>query len=224
MRTIVQRMSDADDRDGELAQGTDRRRTIKRYSNRKLYDTRESRYVTLLEVADLIRAGEDIQVIDNATKADKTEVTLALIISEELKTQPRDIPLAALRGLIRERGGKLISQLREGPIGKLMPKDADTEPTPPTTRMDERAEDIQPRESVTKGLRATLEQWQAAIDERVRAIIPSPSSLAEIQQELVKLSARIDAIEAQLSSQPAQTGTPPTPSSDGPGITTNLGG
>lgn len=217
-------MSDADDREGELAQGTDRRRTIKRYSNRKLYDTRESRYVTLLEVADLIRAGEDIQVIDNATKADKTEVTLALIISEELKTQPRDIPLAALRGLIRERGGKLISQLREGPIGKLMPKDADPEASTSAPRVEERVEDLQPRESVTKGLRATLEQWQTAIDERVRAIIPSPSSLAEIQQELVKLAARIDAIEAQLSAQPARTDTSPSPGPNGPGITSNLGG
>jgi polyhydroxyalkanoate synthesis repressor PhaR len=65
-----------------------RRRVVKRYSNRKLYDTKDSRYVTLLEVARLVRAGEDVQVIDNATKEDKTDVTLALIISEELRTQP----------------------------------------------------------------------------------------------------------------------------------------
>ena len=69
------------------------RRVIKRYSNRKLYDTRDSRYVTLLEIAELVRAGEDVQVIDNATKQDKTDVTLALIISEELKARPKGIPL-----------------------------------------------------------------------------------------------------------------------------------
>src|SRR5690606_37997643 len=99
------------------------RRVIKRYSNRKLYDTRESRYVTLLQIAEMVRAGEDVQIIDNASKEDKTDVTLALIISEELKTRPRAIPLATLRALIRNRGGKLLNQLRESPIGRLMPKD-----------------------------------------------------------------------------------------------------
>ena len=51
------------------------RRVIKRYSNRKLYDTKDSRYVTLLEIAEYVRAGEDVQVIDNATKEDKTDIT-----------------------------------------------------------------------------------------------------------------------------------------------------
>src|SRR5882724_1682607 len=97
------------------------RRIIKRYSNRKLYDTRDSRYVTLLQIADMVRAGEDVQIIDNATKEDKTEVTLALIISEELKSQPRSVPLGTLRDLIHQRGEKLLSQLREGPIGRLIP-------------------------------------------------------------------------------------------------------
>lgn len=81
-------------------------RVIKRYSNRKLYDTVDSRYVTLLQIAEMVRAGENVQIIDNASKEDKTEVTLALIISEELKAQPRAVPLGTLRELIQEhRGG-----------------------------------------------------------------------------------------------------------------------
>jgi hypothetical protein len=67
--------------DLESSDGDGARRTIKRYSNRKLYDTRQSRYVTLLQIAEMVRAGEDVQIIDNATKEDKTDVTLALIIS-----------------------------------------------------------------------------------------------------------------------------------------------
>ncbi len=97
------------------------RRIIKRYSNRKLYDTRDSRYVTLLQIAEMIRAGGDVQIIDNATKEDKTEVTLALIISEELKSQPRSVPLGTLRNLIHQRGERFLSQLRDGPIGRLIP-------------------------------------------------------------------------------------------------------
>src|SRR5258708_34067352 len=69
----------------------------------------------------MVRAGEEVQIIDNATKEDKTEVTLALIISEDLKAQPRSVPLGTLRDLIQERGERLLSQLREGPIGRLIP-------------------------------------------------------------------------------------------------------
>src|SRR5436305_14561374 len=82
------------------------RRGIKRYSNRKLYDTRDSKYVTLQQIGEMVRAGEEVQIIDNKTKEDKTEVTLALILSEDLRSQPRSVPLGALRDLIQERGGK----------------------------------------------------------------------------------------------------------------------
>ena len=61
------------------------RRVIKRYSNRKLYDTKDSRYVTLLQIAEMVRGGEEVQIIDNNTKEDLTEVTLAQIIYEEKK-------------------------------------------------------------------------------------------------------------------------------------------
>src|SRR6188474_30588 len=97
------------------------RRIIKRNSNRKLYDTKGSTYVTLLQIAEMIRDGEDVQIIDNASKEDKTDVTLALIISEELRQRPRAIPLATLKALIRNRGERLLTHLREGPIGRLMP-------------------------------------------------------------------------------------------------------
>src|SRR3954466_9728041 len=97
------------------------RRIIKRYSNRKLYDTKGSSYVTLLQIAEMIREGEEVQIIDNSTKEDKTDVTLALIISEELRTKPRGIPLTTLKALIRNKGERILTQLREGPIGKLMP-------------------------------------------------------------------------------------------------------
>ncbi len=181
------------------------RRVIKRYSNRKLYDTKESKYVTLLEIADFIRAGEDIQVVNNSTKEDKTEVTLALIISEELKTQPRGIPLSTLKSLIRERGGKWLSQLREGPIGKLMPKEAEGIGSDNSDKSDERGVDTQPRETLARGIRATLEQWQSAIDERVRTIIPAGPGLAEIQAELARLEDRLAALEAKIAGQSERT-------------------
>ena len=75
-------------------------RTIKRYANRKLYDTRESRYVTLEHIAAMVRAGDDIRVVDNTTQTDMTTATLAQIIFEEEKATPR-LSLAGLRGIIQ---------------------------------------------------------------------------------------------------------------------------
>ncbi len=170
------------------------RRIIKRYSNRKLYDTRGSSYVTLLQIAEMIRDGEDVQIIDNATKEDKTDVTLALIISEELRNKPRAIPIPTLKALIRHRGERILTQLREGPIGKLIPPGKEEgEPsgsTPPAALEDE---DMQGKES--KGLRATFEQWQSAIDERIRAVLPNFEALRDLQAEVKRLADRLDELE-----------------------------
>ena len=94
---------------------------IKRYSNRKLYDTKDSRYVTLLQIAEMVRAGEEVQIIDNNTKDDLTEVTLAQIIYEEQKAHSRNVPLQTLKELIHQRTEKVLGELREGPLGRLIP-------------------------------------------------------------------------------------------------------
>jgi polyhydroxyalkanoate synthesis repressor PhaR len=188
------------------------RRIIKRYSNRKLYDTKGSSYVTLLQIAEMIREGEDVQIIDNASKEDKTDVTLALIISEELRTKPRGIPLSTLKALIRNKGERILTQLREGPIGKLMPvpgKEGEEQPssvTPPplvpavssvssVPPSREREEDDMSQGKEGKGFRATLEQWQSTIDERIRAVLPNFAAFRELEQEVKRLSERLEALE-----------------------------
>ena len=74
---------------------------IKRYSNRKLYDTQESRYVTLEELEELIRAGKEISVVDVSTGEDLTSVTLAQIILEKERNSPHGAPTAFLHQLIK---------------------------------------------------------------------------------------------------------------------------
>ena len=81
-------------------------KVIKRYTNRKLYDTVESRYVTLDEIAEMIKGGAEVKIIDNRTKEDLTSVTLAQIIFEEEKKQSQ-MPLALLREIIRRPGESL---------------------------------------------------------------------------------------------------------------------
>jgi len=74
---------------------------IKRYSNRKLYDVQESRYVTLEELEEMIRAGKEISVVDATTGDDLTPVTLAQIILESERNRRAAIPTAFLHQLIK---------------------------------------------------------------------------------------------------------------------------
>jgi polyhydroxyalkanoate synthesis repressor PhaR len=67
-------------------------RTIKRYSNRKLYDTRNKRYITLGEIAKLVRAGEDVRVLDNETEEDLTNITLSQILHEKERAHKGTLP------------------------------------------------------------------------------------------------------------------------------------
>jgi polyhydroxyalkanoate synthesis repressor PhaR len=186
------------------------RRVIKRYSNRKLYDTKDSRYVTLQQIGEMVRAGEEVQIIDNATKEDKTEVTLALIISEDLKSQPRSVPLGTLRDLIQERGERLLNQLREGPIGRLIPGAPGAgEDAPLAESVEEAVPQAAPdaAEKSTHGAKAriteivesskqTLDHWQQAVDERIRHILPAMNPFRDLQSEVERLSRRVEELEA----------------------------
>jgi polyhydroxyalkanoate synthesis repressor PhaR len=76
-------------------------RLIKRYGSRKLYDTEESRYVLLEDVAAWIRQGQEVRVVDNRTGEDVTAQTLTQIISEEGRRGVAMLPNALLHELIR---------------------------------------------------------------------------------------------------------------------------
>ncbi len=76
---------------------------IKRYGNRRLYNTETKSYVTYQDLLGVIRAGHDIQVIDSSTKADVTKSVLMQIILEEEKSQNNILPLPFLFQLIRTR-------------------------------------------------------------------------------------------------------------------------
>lgn len=73
---------------------------IKKYGNRRLYDTAGSRYVNLDDIAALIRAGKEVRVEDAKTGQDLTRVILTQIITEDAKQKPTGLPLELLRQLI----------------------------------------------------------------------------------------------------------------------------
>lgn len=85
---------------------------IKRYPNRKLYDTSVKRYITLDGIADLIRDGQEVQVQDYNTGEDLTALTLTQIIFEQEKKNSGFLPRSVLTGLVKA-GGDTLSTLRK---------------------------------------------------------------------------------------------------------------
>src|SRR5262249_23634316 len=158
-------------------------RVVKRYANRKLYDTQRSRYVTLEQIGEMIRAGEDVQIVDNNSKEDLTSVTLTQIIFEEQK-QKSMLPLSALRNIIQSTGqsfqnlpsqaGEKVRSVfrRGGDGGGEAPPEPEPEPSSgPIREFFERSQDA-------------FEEWQKRVDERIRQTVDSLSPLAPLEKEI----------------------------------------
>ena len=86
------------------------RHLIKKYANRKLYDTRTSRYITLEGIAELVRDGHEIKVVDRETGQDLTQVILSQIVLSEEKRGPARV---GDPGTIQERGQALLDYVRK---------------------------------------------------------------------------------------------------------------
>ncbi len=85
---------------------------IKRYANRKLYNTEASRYITLKGIAELIEEGREVRVIDNETGEDITSVALSQILVDSERTN-RNVPGTVLSELIQKGGDALYTALRK---------------------------------------------------------------------------------------------------------------
>jgi polyhydroxyalkanoate synthesis repressor PhaR len=177
------------------------RRVIKRYSNRKLYDTKDSRYVTLLQIGELVRGGEEVQIIDNNSKEDLTEVTLAQIIYEEQKANQKSLPLQTLKDLIHQRTENVLTSLREGPIGRLIPGNKPGEAGKEGVEAKEEAVKPPPKPSLVEQAKGTIEDMQHKIDERVKAVLPTILPWQHLELEVKRLTARVDELEAKLKNE-----------------------
>ena len=190
-------------------------KVIKRYTNRKLYDTVESRYVTLDEISEMIKAGTEVQIVDNRTKDDLTSVTLAQIIFEEEKKRSK-MPLGMLREIIRH-GGETLSVLttqasqrirEEAEVlrDRLLRREDGTRPAPEAAAPAAAAAATdaakpnaieQARELVAQSQRV-LEEWQKRIDERVRQAVENVTSLPVLARDLASIEKRIGELEQRL--------------------------
>ena len=184
-------------------------RIIKRYANRKLYDTEHSRYVTLDQISEMIRNGDDVKIVDNKTKEDLTTVTLAQIIFEEEKKQRSFLPLGAMRNIIQS-GGEWFAEAQRR-VQSILPgkKTGDgQEETPVVEESDPTDEAAQKKKSLA-ALREwvdhskhRLEEWQKQVDAKVRGTIETVqhavNPLAAVHKDVKVLSERIAELEGKL--------------------------
>jgi polyhydroxyalkanoate synthesis repressor PhaR len=182
-------------------------KVIKRYANRKLYDTQRSRYVTLDQIADMIRAGQDVKIVDNNSKDDLTSITLAQIIFEQEKKQKTFLPLGAMKDIIAS-GGASLSELAShagAQVSKTMRQVFHRGGEEGAPRLEEKPEPRaeEPGHSVLREFlersQLTFEEWQKRVDERIQKVLEALAPWTTLEREVTELHKRIAELETRLS-------------------------
>lgn len=169
---------------------------IKRYTNRKLYDTERSCYVTLDEIAEMVREGDDVRIIDNRTGEDLTTVTLAQIVYEEEKRDRKLLPLQSLRMIIQspadflQRISKPVTDFRE-------------ETQRQVERLRERAvtqqeEIVSPIREFVDNVQRTLDAMGSQFDERLKDSVDGLTHIPAVAAEVEELRRTVGRLEAEV--------------------------
>ena len=188
-------------------------RLIKRYGNRKLYDTQESRYITLEEIARLVRSGAEVKVIDNENGDDLTTITFAQIILEEEKRRSSLLSLGVLRELIQhgedtlaqlrssmERGVEVIGRMGERAgrrVEEIMGGGGEHGESPASP-----GEEAAKRpffDDLLSSPQRRLEALQRSIDERIKSSVGRITAHPAFQHEVRRIERSIKKLEERLA-------------------------
>lgn len=151
-------------------------RLIKRYSNRKLYDTSTSRYVKLDDILQMVMNGEDVKIIDNDSGRDLSGITMAQILFEELKKKKGLLSFKALKNLLRLSGGSITELFEE-----LFSHDS-------------------PLLAEIKGKgRKKLDEIYTWLDKKIESTLPGIAQITAMKEELRELKEKVKSLEGELS-------------------------
>lgn len=188
---------------------------IKRYANRKLYNTATSRYITLKGIAELLDAGEEVQVVDNETGEDITSVALSQILvdSERSNKQPSDTLLSQILG----RGGDVLYGALKKGVGDA---------TEGIDEVRDRVRRVISRDGISEhgsisdwlgGSRAEFEKALQASMERVFQLIDAPrrSDLEALNKNLERVAEAVERLERVYGERRPSNGGAPAASHPG---------
>jgi polyhydroxyalkanoate synthesis repressor PhaR len=180
---------------------------IKRYPNRKLYDTDAKQYVTLEQIAALIREGEDVQVVDYESGEDLTNLTLSQIILDQEKKQSGFLPRSLMTSLIRT-GGETVDFVLHSLQGSLPASVVNLEErvnrlVAAGTLTAEQARQV--LVALRAGELASVDENMASLTDSLwaRLNIPTGRDVEELRQKLALLDAQLDAL-SQKRQKPDQ--------------------
>ncbi len=181
---------------------------VKRYANRKLYDTERSCYVTLDDISTMIRAGEEVRVVDNKTGEDLTSVTFAQIIFETEKKKSF-MPLGLLRGLI-QNGGEQISEFARGHVERLQAtaeslKERATETTQKLkTELESKvagpAAQLSKISELVQTSQKAIDDLQKGVEDKLKTTTGTVSRYATLGKDMEDIRERLAALEERLGS------------------------
>jgi polyhydroxyalkanoate synthesis repressor PhaR len=184
----------------EAAEAVGRPRSIRRYGNRKLYDLEAARYVTLDDIAALVKAGHDVEVVDQRTGEDLTSFTLAQVLLEGLKQGASRIPRQVLMRLIRLAAGP-ASAWESWPEPRDLAARARQEAERIVSRLLGQGrltldEAVELRRDLGHLVHARVAEAQAGVESRLRPLLRPRSGVAG--RSLEALRGRLQAFETYL--------------------------
>ncbi len=190
-------------------------KVVKRYANRKLYDTERSCYVTLDDIAGMIKNGDDVRVVDNKSGEDLTSVTLAQIIFEAEK-KASFMPLTLLRNLIQQ-GGDTLGEIARESVDKVQAKASEIKEQAEKLRQDlgeklggvigrrgdkksGRADDTRARVlgDLVKSTKTALEDLKKGFEEKVEGSVGTMQRYAHLGKDMDEIRKRLETLEQRL--------------------------
>lgn len=168
-------------------------RLVKRYSNRKLYDTSESRYVTLDEIARWVKGGEEVKILENESGEDLTAVTFAQIILEEERKKSGLLSLRVMRELIQHGESALhnLTATVESGIEAIRPVAEAAR-----TRVQERVqESVHGLTSIADRLTEIQRNFDDVVRKQVERVTANPT----LQRELERIERTARMLEARIA-------------------------
>jgi len=210
-------------------------RIVKRYANRKMYDTERSAYVTLEEIAEMVRAGQEVRIIDNRTKEDLTEVTLAQALVDAERKQRGRLPVEKLKTLLAS-GGEFLQKRIAQPVTTLREEAERTmtgwrheaersigswreEAEKRVERILHRGEGHGEADTTSEEREAThvfrglvdqmataYEEVQRRLDERARVLTGALTRFSHAEAEITELRRRVDELETRLAAVEGKRG------------------
>ncbi len=189
-------------------------RTIKRYANRKLYDTSVRRYINLVEIAELVQKGTEVKVVDSKSGEDITKVTLSQILLEKEKRGQGFVPKVLFANLIRKGGTSLVDYVKrsaKGSLGFIHWAEEEIDKGVKKlvhARQITEAEAKRLREDIVHRLSRTKGEWEKAIDHRIQSVlhslnIPAQRDISRLADKLETLARKVESLNGKRRNAPA---------------------